>query len=74
VTATRSFISGGRVYCKTRQAHIEVAECLSCAQLRELHDEASPPYLICDADAPLALFGEDPAFLEWWFRHRGRAR
>ena len=37
-------------------------------------DDDAKQQLLCDADATVPLFGEDPAFLEWWFRHRRRAR
>jgi len=74
MNTTRAYVSGGHVYCKARQTDVDISECLDCGKMRELHDEASPPYLLCEADAPISLFGEDPAFLEWWFRHRRRAR
>ena len=74
MTPTRTFISGGHVFCKMDQRDVDISDCLRCGKLRELHDESSPPYLLCDADATVPLFGEDPAFLEWWFRHRRRAR
>ena len=70
----RAFIAGGHVYCRAQRRDMDIERCFSCARLRVLADEASPPFIVCDTSgvAPGAL--DELRFAEWRYQHHRRAR
>jgi len=66
----RVYLAGGHVYCGRRRDDCDIAQCLGCASLKELDQNSSPPFVVCDAAQGTA----DPFYISWWYQHHRRSR
>ncbi len=62
------------MYCPVARVDRDVSDCLACERLRQVHEQHSPPYLVCDLDEIPEEAATDPLFVEWWYQHHRRAR
>lgn len=70
----RAYVAGGHVYCREKRRDQDVVTCLDCPRLVELNKGNSPPYIVCELSQQVGgIFGEDPGFREWWYRHHRRS-
>ncbi len=67
----RAYIAGGHVYCRVARADKDIEQCFSCARLKVLADEASPPFIVCDTGG-VAPDGMDEAAYSQWRREHHR--
>lgn len=49
----------GIVVCPLREAHVNVAQCLSCQRLERASDGTPPAYIVCDAREVIGWLGLD---------------
>ena len=65
----RAYIAGGHVYCRVQREDMDVERCFSCARLRVLADEASPPFIVCDTSGIAPDAADEGAYALWRTRH-----
>ncbi len=65
----RAYIAGGHVYCRVRREDTDVERCFSCARLRVLADEASPPFIVCDTSGVAPDIADEGAYALWRQQH-----
>jgi hypothetical protein len=51
--------SAGQVACPLRDAHVDVAECLTCQRLERASAGSPPAYIVCDASEVISWLGLD---------------
>ena len=49
----------GDVVCPLREAHVNVAECLTCQRLERASGGTPPAYIVCDAREVIGWLGLD---------------
>jgi len=49
------FVDNGRVYCRVREADVEIDHCMCCRSLSESNLDANPPYVRCAPEVPLGF-------------------
>ena len=71
----RAYIAGGHVYCRVQRTDMDIEKCFSCTRLRTLGDEASPPFIECDAGGLAPDAEDERAYGQWLHQHHrpGRA-
>lgn len=53
VGANRSYVHGGRVFCRVERADIEVDACVGCTHLRLF--DGSGKFIVCDGRRPATV-------------------
>ena len=53
VSADRSDVQGGRVFCRVQRADVDVDHCVGCAYLRQF--DGSGKFIVCDGRRPATV-------------------